>query len=77
MLNKKKLIENIINQPPVNQKTEIDKKKNLAQKWFNKLRDQICDNFTNIEHNFKIKKWGVGGVHLLRLVRAKSEKNEN
>ena len=54
MINKKKLIENIINQPLVNQNTEIDKKKTLAEKWFNELRDQICDDFVKIESNCKI-----------------------
>ena len=54
MINKKKLIENIIKQPLVNQNTEIDKKKTLAEKWFNELRDQICDDFEKIECNFKI-----------------------
>ena len=34
MINKKKLIENIVNQPPINQNTEIDKKKTLAENWF-------------------------------------------
>ena len=53
MINKKKLIENIINQPPINLETEIDKKKTLAEEWFNELRDQICNNFTNIEYNFR------------------------
>ena len=55
MIDKDKLIENIKNQPLINKKTQIDKKKILAEKWFFKLRDAICDNFTNIEHNFKIK----------------------
>ena len=54
MINKKKLIENIVNQPPINQNTEIDKKKTLAENWFINLRDQICNNFTKIECNFKI-----------------------
>ena len=54
MINKKILIKNIINQPPINQNTEIDKKKSLAEKWFKKLRDQICNDFTKIEHNFKL-----------------------
>ena len=55
MINKKKLIENILNQPPINQNTEIDKKKTLAENWFVNLRDQICNDFTKIEYNFKIK----------------------
>ena len=55
MINKKKLRENILNQPPINQNTEIDKKKTLAEKWFVNLRDQICNDFTKIEYNFKIK----------------------
>ena len=54
MINKKKLIENILNQPPINQNTKIDQKKTLAEKWFVYLRDQICNEFTKIEHNFKI-----------------------
>ena len=54
MINKKKLIENILNQPPINQKTKIDHKKTLAEKWFVNLRDQICNNFAKIECNFKI-----------------------
>ena len=54
MINKKKLIENILNQPPINQNTEIDQKKILAENWFVYLRDQICNDFTKIEYNFKI-----------------------
>ena len=54
MINKRKLRENILNQPPINQNTEIDKKKTLAEKWFVNLRDQICNNFAKIEYNFKI-----------------------
>ena len=54
MINKKNLRENILNQPPVNQNTEIDKKKILAEKWFVNLRDQICNNFAKIECNYKI-----------------------
>ena len=54
MINKKKLIENILNQPPINQNTKIDQKKTLAEKWFVYLRDQICNEFTKIEYNFKI-----------------------
>ena len=54
MINKKKLIENIVNLPPINQNTEIDQKKTLAENWFVNLRDQICKDFTKIEYNFKI-----------------------
>ena len=54
MINKKKLRENILNQPPINQNTEIDKKKTLAENWFVNLRDQICNDFTKIENNIKI-----------------------
>ena len=50
MINKKKLIENISNQPPINQNTKIDQKKTLAEKWFDNLRDQICNKFTKIEY---------------------------
>ena len=53
MINKKKLIKNILNQPPINQNTEIDKKKTLAENWFVNLRDQICNGFTKIEYSFK------------------------
>ena len=54
MINKKKLIENILNQPSINQNTKIDQKKTLAEKWFVYLRDQICNEFKKIEYNFKI-----------------------
>ena len=54
MINKKKLIENILYQSPINQNTKIDQKKTLAEKWFVYLRDQICNEFKKIEYNFKI-----------------------
>ena len=55
MIDKKILIRNIINQPALNKKTNINVKKKLAEKWFVELRDDICTNFTNLEHNFQVQ----------------------
>ena len=74
MINKKKIIENILNQPLINQSTKIDKKKILAEKWFNKLRDKICNNFTKIEYNFKINNNSTEKVSELKFPIFKQKK---
>ena len=76
MINKKKLRENILNQPPINQNTEIDKKKTLAEKWFVNLRDQICNDFTKIEYNFKINNKKSEKVSDLKSLSVKHTKSQ-
>ena len=46
MINKKKLIENILNQPSINQNTKIDKKKILAE---NRIEQLLRDTNQNIK----------------------------
>jgi Coproporphyrinogen III oxidase len=55
-MNKKKLINDIHNQPKVVNEKLINFKKKTAEKWFLDLRDMICDSFLKLEKKYSENK---------------------
>ena len=55
MIDKNLLLEKIRNQPELFDKKCLDSKKIIVEKWFESLRDKICDNFLTLEKSINKK----------------------
>ena len=61
MIDKKKLISEINNQPKVIDENEIVFKQDVAKTWFLNLRDIICKTFVELEHEYLKKSYEKKG----------------